>query len=67
VHCSTISPEFNECSLFDELGPSFGPYPYRLRGLDRAARPHELKYKYVTGEAIGLEGGLELTRVGPAK
>ena len=63
VHCSTPSPGFNQCTIYDEEGRSLGPARYTLRNTGRAAKPEELKYRYVTGEAIGLEGGLELARI----
>lgn len=63
VHCSTPSSEFNMCTIYDEQGRSPGPARYSLRNTGRAAKPEELRYRYVTGEAIGLEGGLELAKI----
>ena len=67
VMCSTSSSEYNECTIFDEGGGSQGPGRYVLKSSGRAARPEELKYTYLTGKAIGLQGGLELTRVDAAR
>ncbi len=63
VVCSTPSSDYNECTVYDEGGRSQGPGRYVLKGSRRPAKPEELKYTYLTGKAIGLEGGLELTRV----
>lgn len=61
VRCSTPSSEFNICTIYDEEGRTPGPARYSLRDAGRAARLEELKYRYVTGEAIGLDRGLELS------
>jgi hypothetical protein len=63
VHCSTPSPDYNECTTFDEDGRTTGPGLYVLKRESRAARQEELKYTYVTGKVVGLQGGLELERV----
>lgn len=55
--------EENVCTIYDEQGRTRGPAHYRLKDLKRAARAGELRYTYVTGRAIGLEGGLELIQV----
>jgi hypothetical protein len=55
----------NVCTIYDEEGRTRGPSRYKLKNLNRAAQTHELHYKYVTGEAIGLESGLELVRGSP--
>jgi len=57
--------DHNICTIYDEEGRTRGPAQYRLRSLNRAAQPRELRYTYVTGKAIGLEGGLELVQVSP--
>ena len=67
VVCSTSSSEYNECTIFDEGGGSQGPGRYVLKSSGRAARSDELKYTYLTGKAIGLQGGLELTRIDAAR
>ncbi len=67
VHCSSSSSEFNECTIYDEEGRSPGPALYALRKGGGAAKPEQLKYTYLTGEAIGLEGGLELARINDRK
>jgi hypothetical protein len=61
VLCLTPSPEYNECTIFDEEGRTPGPRRYTLGG--RAAQQSDLKYTYVTGKAIGLQGNLELKRI----
>ena len=64
VTCSNdASAEQNTCTIYDEEGRTRGPAQYKLRNLNRAAQDSELHYKYVTGEAIGLDGGLELIQV----
>src|SRR5258708_3393058 len=66
VTCSIeATSEHNFCTIYDEEGRTRGPAQYKLRNLNRAAQPEELRYKYVTGQAIGLEGGLELVQVSP--
>lgn len=63
VTCSSdAGAEFNSCTIYDEQGRTHGSAQYRLKDLNRAARPGELKYTYVTGKAIGLESGLELVQ-----
>jgi len=64
VTCSNeASTEYNICSLYDEEGRTRGPAKYKLKNEDRAARPSELRFTYVTGRAIGLEGSRELVKV----
>ena len=66
VTCSSESTdEHNICTIYDEEGRTRGPAPYKVKTLNRAAQASELRYKYVTGKAIGLEGGLELIQVSP--
>jgi hypothetical protein len=61
VDCSAgTAVEFNVCHIYDETGKLGLIARYRLKGLNRAALPSELRYRYVTGEVIGLENGLEL-------
>jgi len=55
----------NVCTIYDEEGRTQGPARYRLKKLNRAARTEELRFTYVTGQAIGLENGLELTQTCP--
>ena len=57
--------EHNICTIYDEEGRTRGPAQYQLRILNRAAQANELRYKYVTGQTIGLEGGLELLQLSP--
>jgi hypothetical protein len=64
VTCSSDSVEYNVCTIWDEQGRTRGPARYTLKDA-RAATVAELKYTYLTGEAIGLEGRLELRRVSP--
>jgi hypothetical protein len=66
VTCSTESTEHNLCTIWDEEGRTLGPANYTLKDAGRAATAAELKYTYVTGKAIGLEGGLELVKVSPS-
>jgi len=61
VLCSIPSPAYNVCTIYDEEGSTPGPSRYALSG--RAANAQELKYTYVTGKAIGLEGSFELKRI----
>jgi hypothetical protein len=63
VYCSSPSLEFNECTIYDEEGHSPGPARYVLQQSGGAATPEQLKYTYLTGKAIGLEGGLELVKI----
>jgi hypothetical protein len=49
--------------VYDDEGRAAGPAYYALKGLGRAARKEELRYRYTTGQVIGLEGGLELIKV----
>ena len=63
VTCSSNSVEYNVCTIWDEQGRTRGPARYRLKDARRAANAAELNYTYLTGEAIGLERGLELRRV----
>src|ERR1035438_7638741 len=66
VTCSSdTASEYNLCTIYDEEGRSRGPARYKLKGQDRAAHPSELRYSYVTGRAIGHEGGRELVQVSP--
>lgn len=66
VTCSEESgSDHNVCTIWDEEGRTRGPAQYRLKNLNRAATTSELRYTYVTGQAIGLEGGLELAQVSP--
>lgn len=66
VTCSSdAGAEHNVCTIYDEQGRTRGSAQYKLKDLNRAAWPGELKYTYVTGKAIGLEGGLELVQVSP--
>jgi hypothetical protein len=66
VTCSEEGPgDHNVCTIWDEEGRTRGSAQYRLKNLSRAARTSELHYTYVTGKAIGLEGGLELIQVPP--
>jgi hypothetical protein len=60
--CSTPSPSYNECTIFDEEGHT-GPNRYVLRETGLAAKPSQLRYTYVTGKAIGLEENTELKRI----
>jgi hypothetical protein len=70
VLCQADEPptDCNLCTIWNEEGDAFEPIHYRLRdrdrNLNRAARASELHYTYVTGEQIGLQGGLELLKVG---
>ena len=59
----SVALDYNECTIFDEEGRTQGPERYVLKSSGRPARPEQLKYTYLTGKAIGLQGGLELTRV----
>lgn len=64
VTCSSdANADHNTCTIYDEQGRTRGSALYKLKNLNRAARPEELKYTYVTGMAIGLEGGLELMQL----
>jgi len=63
VHCSTPPADYNVCVIFDAEYHTPGPGSYVLRSTNRAATAEELRYTYLTGKAIGLEGGLELTRM----
>lgn len=63
VNCSSDSAEYNVCTIWDEEGRTLGPARYTLKDARRAASTAELKYTYVTGEAIGLVGGLKLQKV----
>jgi len=63
VICSSDDADYNTCTIYDEEGRSQGPAKYRLRGLNRAARSNELRYRYLTGDEIGLEGGLKLIQI----
>jgi hypothetical protein len=64
VTCSNdTTGEQNTCTIYDEEGRTRGSSQYKLRNLNRAANENELHYKYVTGQAIGLDGGLELVQV----
>jgi hypothetical protein len=65
VTCSSDSAEYNVCTIWDEEGRTGGSARYTLKDARRAAVTAELKYTYLTGEAIGLEGRLELRRVSP--
>jgi len=65
VTCSADRGDYNICTIYNEEGRTPGPDHYRLKGLNRAARLGELRYSYVTGKAIGLEGGLELIQISP--
>jgi hypothetical protein len=65
VTCSSDSVEYNVCEIWDEQGGTRGPARYTLKDAHRAATAAELKYTYLTGEAIGLEGRLELYRLSP--
>ena len=67
VFCSASSAEYNECTIYDEEGRSQGPARYVLKDSGVAASAEQLKYTYATGKAIGLQGGLELQRVGHSK
>jgi len=62
VTCSRGSAEYNICQIWDEEGRTFGPARYSLKDARCAASTAELKYTYLTGEAIGLVGGLELVK-----
>jgi hypothetical protein len=65
VVCTTSTLEYNECSIFNEAGQTQGSRRYVLfpGSVRRAARPGELRYKYLTGNVIGLEDGLELVAI----
>jgi len=67
-HADEPATDYNLCTIWNEEGKAFEPSRYRLRDrdrdLNRAARASELRYTYVTGEQIGLQGGLELLKVG---
>jgi hypothetical protein len=63
VLCSTPSPSYNECTIYDEEGRTHGPRRYVLGQTGLAAKPNQLRYTYLTGEAIGLEGNIELKRI----
>jgi hypothetical protein len=63
VLCSAPSAEYNECTIYDEEGRTQGPARYILKGTGTAANADQLRYTYVTGKAIGLQGGLELQRL----
>jgi hypothetical protein len=65
VTCSSDSVEYNVCTIWDEEGRTSGPTRYVLKDARRAATAAELKYTYLTGEAVGLEGSLELRRLSP--
>jgi hypothetical protein len=65
VTCSSDFVEYNVCTIWDEEGRTRGPAHYTLKDARRAATIAELKYTYLTGEAIGLESNLELRRVSP--
>jgi hypothetical protein len=67
VYCSTTSPRYNECTIFDEQGRTRGPSRYAMKNTGLPAKPEELKYTYLTGKAIGLEGGLELVIIDEKK
>jgi hypothetical protein len=67
VTCSNDFKEYNVCTIYDEEGWTLGPSRYRLKGSDRPASPNELHYTYLTGKAIGLEGGLELVQISTEK
>jgi|SRR5215471_3502057 len=55
----------NVCTIWDEEGRTRGPAQFRLKSVSRSAKRSELRYMYVTGQAIGLEGGLELVQISP--
>ena len=63
VTCTSDGPEHNVCTIYDEQGRTRGPARYKLKDLNRAAQRAELQYTYVTGQAIGLKGGLELVQI----
>ncbi len=63
VLCLTTSPKYNTCTIYDEEGRTLGPTRYVLKSTGEAAKADQLKYTYVTGQAIGLQGGLELQRL----
>jgi hypothetical protein len=63
VICSSDDADHNACTIYDEEGRSQGPFTYKLRVLNRAARSNELRYIYLTGDEIGLAGGLTLTKI----
>jgi len=63
ISCSSGSAEYNVCTIWDEEGRTLGPARYALKDAQRAASTAELKYTYLTGEAIGMVGGLELLKV----
>jgi hypothetical protein len=66
VTCSEEgASDHNVCTIWDEEGRTRGLAEYRLKNLNRPATTSELRYTYVTGKAIGLEGGLELVQVSP--
>jgi len=65
VNCSSDLVEYNVCTIWDEEGRTRGPAHYTLKDARRAATMAELKYTYLTGEAIGLESRLELRRLSP--
>ncbi|HYP07679.1 MAG TPA: hypothetical protein VER03_15705 [Bryobacteraceae bacterium] len=46
----------------DEQGRTRGSAQFKLKDSNRAARPGEFEYAYVTGKAIGLGGGLEVVQ-----
>ena len=63
VDCSTGSGPYNECQVYGEKGDLMLSSAYALEGLNRAATRSELRYRYVDGTTILLQGGLSLIRV----
>jgi hypothetical protein len=59
---------YNLCTVWNEEGRPFESGRYRLRdkfkNLNRAAKSDELHYTYASADLIGLQGGLELLKVG---
>ncbi len=67
-HADEASTGYNLCAVWNEEGRGSEPSRYRLRdrlkNLNRAARADELRYTFASADQIGLEGGLELLKVG---
>ena len=64
VDCSEAVGGYNHCQVFEETkGLLLRKSQYLLKGLGRPATRSELRYRYVSGTEILLQGGLVLVEV----
>ena len=67
VDCSSGTGLYNRCAIYSQNGDLIFRSDYTLEQHHRAATRSELRYRYVDGKTILLQGGLALMPVSDAE